>query len=194
MQPAVVQALQEAASMLRDAGWQVDETDCPPLREPMRLQLLLWMSEYHLNGGEALVREDDPDANFVYAQLHEACPTPTLASLMEALQRRVALAREWQTFLTSYPLLLCPVSAELPFDDQSDVASEADFARIVEAQLTQIALPFMGMPALSVATGEAEARPLGVQLVAARFREDLLLDAGAELESRCPPIDVAEPD
>ncbi len=194
VQPAVVQALQEAAGMLRDAGWQVDETDCPPLREPMRLQLLLWMSEYHLNGGEVLVREDDPDANFVYAQLHEACPTPTLASLMEALQRRVALAREWQAFLTSYPLLLCPVSAELPFDDQSDVASEADFARIVEAQLTQIALPFMGMPALTVTTGEAEARPLGVQLVAARFREDLLLDAGAELESRCPPIDVAEPD
>ncbi|MDJ0777556.1 MAG: amidase family protein [Gammaproteobacteria bacterium] len=194
VQPAVTRALHEAARMLREAGWQVDETACPPLREPARLQLLLWMSEYHLNGGEAVVREDDPDANFVYAQLHESCPTPSLASLMEALQRRVALAREWQQFLTEYPLLLCPVSAELPFDDQLDVASETDFARIVEAQLTQIALPFMGMPALAVTTGQSDMRPVGVQLVAARFREDLLLDAGAELESRCPPIDIAEPD
>ncbi len=194
VQPAVVKALQQAADMLRDAGWQVDETDCPPLREPARLQLLMWMSEYHYSGGEALVREDDPDANFVYARLHEASPTPSLASLMEAMQRRVALAREWQAFSHNYPLLLCPVSAELPFDDQLDVASEADFARVAEAQLTQVALPFIGMPALTVTTGEAEARPVGVQLVAARFREDLLLDAGAELESRCPPIEIAEPD
>jgi amidase len=186
-------ALRLAATQLQDAGYEIVECETPPLREAMQLQLLLWMSEYDDNRGAAIIREDDPDANFVYAQLLENCETPTLHSLMEALQRRIQLAREWHLFLSDYPLLLCPVSAEPPFPDQLDVQSPAAFNRVVEAQMTQIGLPFMGMPVLSVATA-AGREPMGVQLVAARFREDILLAAGAAIEARNPPLEIADPD
>jgi len=187
-------ALRSAAKQLEDAGWSVTEVDCPPMREPMQLQLLLWMSEYHYKGGAAVKREDDPDANFVYAQLCENCPTPTLESLMEALQQRLKLARVWQQFLTEYPVLLCPVSAEPPFADMLDVESAESFRRVLEAQMTQIALPFMGMPAISVATGNDAAAPMGVQLVAARFREDVLFAAASDIEARNPPCEISDPD
>jgi amidase len=187
-------ALRSAAQQLEDAGWSITEVDCPPMREPMQLQLLLWMSEYHYNGGAAVKREDDPDANFVYAQLCENCPTPTLESLMEALQQRLRLARIWQQFLTEYPVLLCPVSAEPPFPDMLDVESAQSFSRVLEAQMTQIALPFMGMPAISVATGNDAAAPMGVQLVAARFREDVLFAAASDIEARNPPCEISDPD
>ena len=187
-------ALRSAAQQLEDAGWSVTEVDCPPMREPMQLQLLLWMSEYHYNGGAAVQREDDPDANFVYAQLCENCPTPTLESLMEALQQRLRLARIWQQFLTEYPVLLCPVSAEPPFPDMLDVESEESFRRVLEAQMTQIALPFMGMPAISVATSSDAEVPMGVQLVAARFREDVLFIAASDIEARNPPCGISDPD
>jgi amidase len=183
-------ALRLAAQQLSDAGWEIVERDTPPMREAMSLQLLMWMSEYHYSGGAAVKKEDDPDANFVYAQLLENCETPTLASLMEALQQRLRLAREWQQFLTEYPILLCPVSAEAPFPDMLDVESAESFARVLEAQMTQIALPLMGMPGLSVATATGRA-PMGVQLVAARFREDVLLAAGADIEARNPPVGIA---
>lgn len=186
-------ALRQTAAQLQDAGYEIVECAIPPLREAMQLQLLLWMSEYHLNGGAPIEREDDPDANFVYAQLMASHEKPTLHSLMAALQRRIQLAREWQLFLTEYPLLLCPVSAEPPFPDQLDVESPAAFKRVIEAQMTQIGLPFMGMPALSVATAAGRA-PMGVQLVAARFREDVLLAAGAEIEARNPPLEISNPD
>ncbi len=113
---------------------------------------------------------------------------------MEALQRRVTLARAWQLFLTEYPLLLCPVSAEPPFPDQLDVESVASFKRVTEAQMTQIALPFMGMPAISVATSGDSADPMGVQLVAGRFREDVLFTAASDIEARSPATGVADPD
>jgi len=187
-------AMRSAAQQLEDAGWSVTEVDCPPMREPMQLQLLLWMSEYHYNDGAAVKREDDPDANFVYAQLCENCPTPTLENLMEALQQRMKLARVWQQFLTEYPVLLCPVSAEPPFPDQLDVESAESFRRVLEAQMTQIALPFMGMPAISVATGSDTAAPMGVQLVAARFREDVLFAAASDIEARNPPCEISDPD
>ena len=186
-------ALRLAAQQLIDAGWEIVERDTPPVREAMSLQLLLWMSEYHYNGGAAVKKENDPDANFVYTQLLRSCETPTLTSLMEALQQRLRLAREWQQFLTEYPILLCPVSAEAPFPDMLDVESPESFARVLEAQMTQIALPLMGMPSLSVATAAGRA-PMGVQLVAARFREDVLLAAGAEIEARNPPVGISNPD
>jgi amidase len=186
-------ALRLAASQLADAGWDLVECDTPPMREAMQLQLLLWMSEYHYNGGAAVLEEDDPDANFVYSQLLKHSPTPSLVSLMEALQQRARLVREWQLFLARYPLLLCPVSAEAPFADQLDVESAESFSRVLQAQMPQIALPLTGMPAMSVATA-AGAAPMGVQLVAARFREDILLAAGADIEARNAPLEIADPD
>jgi amidase len=61
--------------------------------------------------------------------------------------------------------------------------------------MTQIALPFMGLPGLTVSTGMAEGEhgpaPVGVQLVAARFREDLCLEAAEAIEARgVPPSPV----
>ena len=191
----VAAALQDAASKLEDAGWEIVEIDnTPPMREAMQLQLLLWMSEYAYSGGEMIAREDDPDANFVYRQLLEHCPEPTMKGLMEALQSRVRLAREWQLFLTDYPLLLCPISAEPPFPDQLDVESPESFHRVLEAQMTQIALPLMGMPAISVATGGSETAPMGVQMVATRFREDVLFEAAAAIEARQSPLRISDPD
>ncbi len=82
-------------------------------------------------------------------------------------------------------MLLLPVSAELPFPDDLD---RVDFARVWAAQLTQIGLPLLGLPALSVAIGLA-----GVQIVAGRFREDLCLAAGEAIEARGGPISPVEP-
>jgi amidase len=187
-------ALREAARKLEDAGWEVVEVDCPPLREAMDRQLIMWMSEYHYNRGEAIAKEDDPDANFVFARMCEIQSKPSLEEFMETLQRRIAMSREWQLFLSQYPVLLCPVSAELPFADQSDVESAESFARIVEAQMLQIGLPFVGIPAMTVTTGQVNDAPIGVQLAGPRFREDVLFDAARAIESRSRAITVAMAD
>ena len=48
---------------------------------------------------------------------------------------------------------------------------------MIEAQLPQIAPPFMGLPGLTVTTGRTVTHPIGIQLLADRGREDILLDA-----------------
>jgi amidase len=179
--PEVEQALREAANKLENAGWQVIETECPPLRKPALLQAKLWLAEYRRNP-QIIADENDPDANFVYAQMDALCPETDLNGILEAIQDRATLIREWNVFLDQYPVLICPVSGELPFPDQLDVESPEAFRRVMEAQLTQIGLPLMGLPALAVNTGMLGNTPIGVQLVAARYHENTLLLAGGAIE------------
>ena len=105
------------------------------------------------------------------------------------LSRRLGIARAWQLFLERYPVVLLPVSAELPFPDNLDLQGPDACARVWRAQLPMIALPVTGLPALSVNTGKVGSTPVGVQLVAGRFREDLCLRAGAAIEARGPRAD-----
>lgn len=180
--PEVETALREAAKRLDAAGWQIEEVRVPPLREAVQVQLMLWLAEFRRGASAAVAKEADPDAMFVYGQMEKLCPTPSLDTFMDALQSRARLAREWQIFLKEHPVLICPVSAELPFPDQLDVQSPEAFLRCWEAQLTQIGIATMGLPGLTVTTGRVGQTPVGVQLVAGRFREDLLLTAGAIVE------------
>ena len=72
-----------------------------------------------------------------------------------------------------------------------DVRSPEDFRSVFEAQMTQVALPFMGVPAMSVCTVGGRV-PLGVQLVSARFREDILMKAAAVIEAASGAIGIAD--
>ncbi|MEM6932265.1 MAG: amidase family protein [Pseudomonadota bacterium] len=184
-------ALRDGADRLADAGWEVVETACPPLREPARLQAILWLAEMRRHGGKMIAEEGDPDATFIFEQMERLCPDPDLNSILDVVQRRAALIREWEQFFERYPVLICPVSGELPFKDQSDVESPERFEEIMEAQLTQIGLPLMGLPGLTISTGLAGDAPVGVQLVSGRYREDILLSTGQAIEARgCPPSPV----
>lgn len=180
--PEIKDALRASAAKLEAAGWIVEEVETPPLREAMMHQLTLWLCETRRGGDEAIRQEDDPDANLVYERLSNFCPAVDANGLLDTLQARSKLARQWRAFLSDYPVLLCPVSGELPFADQRDVGSQADFDAVVAAQMAQIGLPFMSLPGLTVTTGTVDGphgpTPVGVQLVANQFREDLLLDAG----------------
>ncbi|MES0879377.1 amidase family protein [Roseibium sp. SCP14] len=191
--PEVHAALIEASEKLKSAGWTVEEVDCPPLRAAAEVNARLWMAETQFGQGDMIEREADPDSQFVFEQMSSDTGVVGLESLMSALQERIGLIRQWEMFLQDYPLFVCPVSGVLPFEQQLDVSSKEAFAKVFEAQLTQRALPVIGVPSLSVATGEVNNRPVGVQLVASRFREDILLSAGRDIERACEPVSVAEP-
>jgi amidase len=187
-------ALLDGADRLRDAGWTVEEVDCPSMRRAAAINACLWMAEMQFGAAEMLEREGEADSQFVIARMSEDAGEVGFRSLMEALQARAGLVRQWELFLRDFPVVLCPVSGELPFDQQLDVSSEAAFARVFEAQLTQRALPAIGVPALSVVAGEAKGRPVGVQLIGPCFREDILLAAGQGIEAAGSPVRVADAD
>ncbi len=187
-------ALRDAAQRLKNRGWTVDEIECPPMRPAAKINEQLWMTEMRVGAGDLIEKEADADAMFVYRQMTNRIEPVDVEALFTALQSRAALVRKWQEFMQEIPVLICPVSGELPFSQQQDVSSEAAFEAIMEAQLTQRALPALGLPGLTVSTGLIGHVPVGVQLVAGRYREDILLAAGADIESAGPNLEVADPE
>lgn len=194
VQPEVVAALRDAAKRLEAAGWAVEEIqNTPPLAEPAQLQAMLWLAETRRGMNAAIAKEADPDATAVYGYMERLCPVPDLFAFQDALQRRATLLREWMLFFERFPVVLMPVSGELPFRDRSDSESFEGFQRIMAAQLPQVGVPLLGLPGLTVSTGLVGTVPVGVQLVAGRYREDLLLAAGEAIEAAGVPVSPVDP-
>jgi amidase len=90
-------------------------------------------------------------------------------------------------------VLVMPVSAELPFPDELDLQGTAAFQRVWDSQFLLRATPALGVPILTVSTGLVGQTPVGVQLLANRFREDLCLRAGEAIEARGTPPAPIDP-
>jgi len=193
--PLIVSALKDAAGRLREAGWQIETIEqLPPLGAAAQIQDIILMDDEDM---DMVQREGDPGAiNFV-ARSNEHAEKMDLARFSELLTRRGRLIRQWAAFLTEYPLLLLPVSTELPFPDHLDMQGEAGYQRVMKAQMSLCAWPALGLPCMALAMGTVAgplgATPIGVELVAGRFREDICLAAGAVIEAAGPAPQVIAP-
>jgi len=90
-------------------------------------------------------------------------------------------------------VLLVPVSGELAFPQGLDLQGAPGFQRVWDAQFLMRALPTLGLPGLTVSTGLVGGTPVGVQIIAGRFREDLCLQAGEAIEARGTPSAPIDP-
>jgi amidase len=190
--PEVKAAVADAGERLRRAGWTVEEVaTTPPLREAADWNTKLWLGDMYEAQLATAEKEGDPGALACLRGKRADVFPFDQAAFSKALTRRATLLREWLTFLEKYAVVVMPVSGELPFPDQLDRKDDASFKRVWRAQLVQIALPLMGLPGLTVSTGLVRKSPVGVQVVASRFRDDLCLLAGEAIEAGgVPPMPI----
>lgn len=180
---SVKQKLRESARHLEAAGWTVEELpDLPSIREVADLQVILWLADGYDAKLAAAERDGDVGALTVLRGHRDLARSTSITTFSHALTRRATLIRTWQLLLERYPVLLLPLSAEAPFPNDLDLQGPEAFQRVWRSQTTQIATPFLGLPGLSVFTGMDGDVPTGVQVISQRFREDLCLTAGTDLE------------
>jgi amidase len=112
---------------------------------------------------------------------------------IKAFAGRAAILREWQLFLERYLLLVMPVSSLRPVPLDYDQQGDAAVARMLTSHHPMLAISMLGLPGLAVPTGHIDGVPVGVQLVAGRFREDICLAAAEVIEARYPPPTPIDP-
>lgn len=190
----VSEAVVDAGKRLERAGWTVEEvTEIPPFEEAADLQVKFWLADGYDAMRDAAEREGDPGALAVLRGHEATVRSLDFAAFSKMLTRRATLVRAWETFFDTYAVIVMPPCGELPFSWQLDLKDDASFRRVWRAQMPQIALPFIGMPGLTVSTGMVGRSPVGVQIVAGRYREDLCLAAGEAIEAGGVPPSPIDP-
>jgi amidase len=190
--PEVAAAVRRAAGWLADAGYAVDERAPPEFTPATELWHAILGTDTRLNMLPLIEKLGDEAVRRMARFFDGLVPSLDLSAFAKALARRATLLRAWMAFFEEYPLVLLPVSSEPAFPTAFDQGDDAALARLVTAQTPLFPAAFLGLPALAVPTGVVDGVPIGVQLIAGRFREDLCLDAGAAIEDRAPmptPID-----
>ncbi len=161
------------------------------------------MLNVYATGGAMLRAPRRPDPALLEAVSREVLREVAAASALDVLaavdaQNRVT--RPIGLFLDEYDLLLTPTLARLPAPhgtlDQDGAGQDARdwLRRILEYGPFTAPFNVSGHPAISLPLGQSrEGLPIGVQLVAAVGREDLLLQVAAQLEEALPWRDRQPP-
>ncbi|WP_372516173.1 amidase [Streptantibioticus silvisoli] len=190
--PAVAAGVRRAVEALAERGALVEEAD-PPVSDPVRAFHVLWFA------GAARVVEQLP-AGAVDALdpgLREICAEGAAHSALEylaAVDVRMALGRVMGAFHETYDLLVTPTLPLTAFAAGRETPSGAAGERWTS--WTPFTYPFnlTQQPAASVPCGtDADGLPYGVQLVAARHRDDLVLRAAQALYTSGVPGSVPAP-
>jgi len=197
--PSVIAAIAQAADWLAAAGCEVEEVEPPHFEEGAHLWRQLVMDDMRRGGLPAAEAMGDAGVRSALRGYLSGLSPLDADALMEAQARRFNICRDWAVMLApeagGYDVLLMPVSWQRQFPIDADVGEPECVHRLLAAQSPLLGTAMMGLPGLSVPTGMAGALPAGVQLVAARFREDRCLAVGdmVEAAARYCALDVLAP-
>ena len=196
LHPAVAQAMRQAANWLTEAGYEIVDVPTPGFTRAMELWFAMQMPEIRVFLWPAIEQYGDLGIRRAMRLMLDAHPAEDGVPYMTALAERSRVVRQWQQFFERVPLVLTPVCSQPVYTRGFDVHSVERTAEVWRECATLTAVPVLGVPALAVPTGVVDGLPMGVQILAARFREDLCLAAGEAIEARVGmatrlPIDIA---
>jgi len=193
--PECISAVERTGHLLESLGHHVERVDLPALDEPidgpfgtvMTVAVARDLARWAARTGVTLTVDDVEPGNLFLAEVGAAVTGVEYAGAIEQMQtwsRRVAAW--WE----HHDILVTPTSPEPPV--RLGVLAPTNSDPLVGARMASLvtfAIPFdvTGQPAISLPLHWTDdGLPIGVQLVAAYGREDVLLRISAQLEHALP--------
>ncbi len=192
--PGVARQVEQAAERLRGHGMTVEPVPLRWTRDINDAWLMQWAVALAANWGTALdTHRDRMDPALVaLMETGRDCDAVALVRLGAVRER---LWRDLAEVFEHYDALICPTCATTaPPVSMSDAdfevtAPDGRFAGL------DLACPFnlvSACPAVSVPIGRSEGLPVGLQIVAPRFRDAVALGIAKSVEACFPPEAVVE--
>ena len=195
---AVAEAVRKAGEALSDAGYLVENVTPPSIADARDLWLKLVAADIREMLWETIEANADPLGAKAVKLWRDAVPPIALADYLKGFAQVTRHRREWSLLLEQYPLLVGPNSGDLPFEIGFDTTDAERTRHVLECQALMVTVNVLGFPAVAVPVGTAAVEgapkglPVGVQVIAGRYREDLALDAAEVIEAQhglATPID-----
>ena len=196
-------AAEEAAALLSSLGHEVDDSHPAALHEELAegfITMLSAQTQYELDYwsakiGKPITVDDVEPHTWLVAEMGNAVPAPRYVAAIDSIY---GLARRVSEWWVDHDLLLTPTIPEPPppLGSIRETPEEPMRALIRSSQI----IPFVGgfnvtgQPAISLPLHwNADGLPIGVQLVAAYGREDVLIRIASQLEEAQPWKDRRPP-
>ena len=188
LHPEVEKAVLAAKAALADAGYVVEEVAPPSLKEIQFEGRSALMTESYALMVEDIAKYGSPAIVSVFEQNYRRTPRVEMNEFLQMLARRTFYARQWSVLMAEYPLFLSPFHP-LPFYAPGRDAEGAEGLRETMGQGHWSTLGnYLGLPAGVVPARLGELpegpKPIGVQILGQRWREDLVVDAMVAVEDR----------
>jgi amidase len=197
--PEVGAAIEDAAHLLRALGHHVDASAPAALGEDTTgivFNIIGPSTARDLDGmglaiGRPLTESDVEPGTWAAAEIGRAT---TAVQHLDAIDAAHAYTRRMASWFTDFDVLVTPTIPELPPTlGQFGAEPGNPLAGLLRAAgIVPFTMPFniSGLPAISLPLGmSASGLPIGVQFVAARYREDVLIRLAAQLEAATPWAD-----
>ncbi|MEX0284369.1 MAG: amidase family protein [Paracoccaceae bacterium] len=196
LHPDVSAALDAARDALVDAGYVVEEVGTPDIEACALAGYRTLMGEVRALMGDAIKDHGSETLNSIFSHYYGHFPPYEGAELLQMMAQRTHFAREWSLFLEDYPLVLTPFLPIPFFAPNRDAEGLEGALEALGTALWSYSMNYMGLPAGNIPTRLADLpqgkQPINVQLVGRRWREDLIVDALTEIETRvgrmCDPL------
>ncbi|MDN4986560.1 amidase family protein [Bradyrhizobium arachidis] len=183
--PAVSAALRQAADHLERSGYRVSEVDVPDINGVWQTWCDIITNETVVMQEAGMLKVTSEDFHKAWGGMKAKANVLDLKAWMQATAARSGHIRAWQLFFEEYPVVLAPTTVKPTPGPREDTVSAERVQEIFWGEIRFIsAINVLGLPGAVVPVTVHDGKPIGVQLIAGRYREDLALDAAAAIEKR----------
>lgn len=183
--PSVRTALRQAADHLERSGYRVSEVEVPDISGVWQIWCDIISTETMVLQEAYMLANTSEDFHKAWNGMKGKARPLDLQGWMKATAARNGHIRAWQLFFEEYPVVLAPTSVQPTPGPREDTISAERVQELFWNDLRFIsAINVLGLPGAVVPVALHDGKPIGVQLIAGRYREDLALDAAAAIEKR----------
>ena len=183
--PSVHAALRSAADHLERSGYRVSEVEVPDINGVWHTWCDIISNETVTLQETAMLKVASEDFHIAWNGIKGLANMVDLTGWMRATAARNGHIRAWQMFFEEYPVVLAPTTVQPTPGPREDAISGERAQELFWNDLRFIsAINVLGLPSAVVPVALHQGKPIGLQLIAGRYREDLALDAAAAVEKR----------
>lgn len=183
--PSVSAALRQAADHLERSGYRVSEVEVPDINGVWQTWCDIITNETVVMQEAGMLKVTSEDFHKAWGGMKAKANVLDLKGWMQATAARNGHIRAWQLFFEQYPVVLAPTTVKPTPGPREDTISAERVRDIFWGEIRFIsAINVLGLPGAVVPVALHDGKPIGVQLIAGRYREDLALDAAAAIEKR----------
>ncbi|MCO1661080.1 amidase [Pseudonocardia humida] len=188
----VAEVVRRAGAHLEAAGYEVEEVVPPGYEQVVELWHDFLFTELHTLR-PVLDEVMGEDGRRFLGVVLGSRPQLDVDAYVGLFVRRRELARAWAEFFERHPVVVSPIWAQPAFEHGWDVGSDAQSLATMELLRPVMPANLLGLPAAATPGGLSAGMPVGVQCIAAPFRDDRALDAAAAIQAAVGAITPVDP-